>query len=99
MPDRHGSSSAKVLGDRRATRVGYRPMKSNSYSGLAEANLRSETQPMTQRIIPSAGETYWVVGHRVTILPAGAGYGYIDVFSPGCVTGPPPHRHTDCSEL
>jgi mannose-6-phosphate isomerase-like protein (cupin superfamily) len=74
-------------------------MKTNSFSGLAEANPRSENQLMNQRIVPSAGETCWVVGHRVTILPAGDGYGYIDVFSPGGVAGPPPHRHTDCSEL
>jgi quercetin dioxygenase-like cupin family protein len=74
-------------------------MKTNSYSRLAEAGYRSETALMNQRIAPSAGETLWVVGHRVTILPAGEGYGYIDVFSPWQTPGPPPHRHTDCSEL
>jgi mannose-6-phosphate isomerase-like protein (cupin superfamily) len=54
---------------------------------------------MDQRIMPSAGKTFWVVGHRVTILPSGDGYTYVDVFSPGRTPGPPPHRHTDCSEL
>lgn len=74
-------------------------MKTNSYSGLAEAAYRSETQLMDQRIAASAGETFWVVGHRVTILPAGKGYTYVDVFSPARTPGPPPHRHSDCSEL
>ena len=74
-------------------------MKSNLYSGLAEADHRSETQLMDHGIRASAGETFWVVGHRVTILPAAKGYNYLDVFSPGRTPGPPPHRHSDCSEL
>ena len=74
-------------------------MKTNSYSGLAEAAHRSEIELMNQRIMASAGETLWVVGHRVTILPAGKGYTYVDVFSPALTPGPPPHRHLDCSEL
>ena len=64
-------------------------MKTNLYSGLAEASYRSETEIMNQRITASAGETFWVVGHRVTILPAGEGYGYVDVFSPWQTPGPP----------
>jgi mannose-6-phosphate isomerase-like protein (cupin superfamily) len=74
-------------------------MNEKSYSGLAEALERSEIQPMNQCRVPSAGETLWVVGHRVTILAAGEGYTYVDVFSPGRTPGPPPHRHSDCSEL
>jgi mannose-6-phosphate isomerase-like protein (cupin superfamily) len=35
----------------------------------------------------------------VTLLPVGKGYSYADVFSPGHTPGPPPHRHTDCSEF
>ena len=74
-------------------------MNTNLHSGLAEAAYRSENQIMNQPIMASAGETFWVVGHRVTILPAGEGYTYVDVFSPGGTAGPPPHRHLDCSEL
>ena len=74
-------------------------MNKNMYSGLAEATDRSETQLMEQRIALSAGETFWVVGHRVTLLPAGNSYTYTDVFSPARTAGPPPHRHTDCSEF
>jgi mannose-6-phosphate isomerase-like protein (cupin superfamily) len=54
---------------------------------------------MDQTITPSAGETFWVVGHQVTILPAGAGYSYADVSLQARTPGPPPHRHADCSEL
>jgi mannose-6-phosphate isomerase-like protein (cupin superfamily) len=54
---------------------------------------------MNPRIAASSGDTFWVVGHRVTILPAGKGYTYVDVFSPAHTPGPPPHQHTDCSEL
>jgi mannose-6-phosphate isomerase-like protein (cupin superfamily) len=74
-------------------------MKEKFNSTLAEAVGRSEIALMNQRIAPSAGETFWVVGHRVTLLPAGPGYGYADVFSPAHTPGPPPHRHSDCSEL
>lgn len=74
-------------------------MKTNLNSALAEATARSEIHLMDRRIVPSLGETFWVVGHRVTILPAGKGYTYVDVFSPGHTPGPPSHRHTDCSEL
>jgi mannose-6-phosphate isomerase-like protein (cupin superfamily) len=74
-------------------------MKQNLNSGLAEAIYRSETQLMNQPIAPSAGETLWVVGHRVTILMAGRDYTYVDVFSPAQTPGPPPHRHADCDEF
>jgi mannose-6-phosphate isomerase-like protein (cupin superfamily) len=74
-------------------------MKQNSNSRLAEAHYPFETQLMNQRITPSAGQTLWVVGHRVTILTAGKDYTYVDVFSPAHTPGPPPHRHTDCDEF
>jgi mannose-6-phosphate isomerase-like protein (cupin superfamily) len=70
----------------------------NSNSGLAEVDYRRETQPMRAPFKASAGETFWVIGHRVTILPAGDGYSYLDVFSPWKAPSPPPHRHTDASE-
>jgi mannose-6-phosphate isomerase-like protein (cupin superfamily) len=74
-------------------------MKENSYSALAELDVCSENQSMNQPIATSRGETLWVVGHRVTILPAGKGYSYADVFSPAHTPAPPPHHHDDCSEL
>jgi mannose-6-phosphate isomerase-like protein (cupin superfamily) len=74
-------------------------MNKNTNSGLAEATERSETQLMDQRVALSAGETFWVVGHRVTLLPSGDGYTYADVFSPARAAGPPPHRHNNCSEF
>jgi mannose-6-phosphate isomerase-like protein (cupin superfamily) len=74
-------------------------MKTNLNYGLANAALRSKTQLMNRSVTASAGETLWVVGHRVTILRATKGYTYVDVFSPGKTAGPPPHQHLDCSEL
>jgi mannose-6-phosphate isomerase-like protein (cupin superfamily) len=74
-------------------------MKENAFSMLAEQDIRSDNKLMNHSIAPSAGETLWVVGHRVTIIPAGEGYSIVDVFSPAHTPGPPPHRHQDCTEL
>jgi mannose-6-phosphate isomerase-like protein (cupin superfamily) len=74
-------------------------MKINLHSELAEAACRSENQTMNKPIAASSGETFWVVGHRVTIYPVGTDYGYLDVFSPWQTPGPPPHLHHDCSEF
>jgi mannose-6-phosphate isomerase-like protein (cupin superfamily) len=74
-------------------------MKTNSNYGLADTAYCSKNQVMNRFLAVSAGETLWVVGHRVTILRSGKGYTYVDVFSPGGTAGPPPHQHLDCSEL
>jgi mannose-6-phosphate isomerase-like protein (cupin superfamily) len=87
------------IGQNRCKDANLFPMKTNLNSGLAEANIRSETQIMNTSPTASAGETFWVVGHRVTIFPVGNEYGYVDVFSPWQTPGPPPHRHRDCSEF
>jgi mannose-6-phosphate isomerase-like protein (cupin superfamily) len=55
--------------------------------------------PANAPVSASVGDTFWVLGHKVTILPTGNDYTYVDIVSPGRVPGPPPHRHPDCTEL
>jgi len=45
------------------------------------------------------GATFWVIGHRVTILVEEKDYTYVEIVSPPHLPGPPPHRHADASEL
>ena len=51
------------------------------------------------RILPTTGNTFWTIGHKVTILVAEKDYSYIDIVSPPHIPGPPPHLHEDASEL
>jgi len=57
------------------------------------------TIPAPTKFAATAGDTFWVIGHRVTILHTDPGFTYVDVLSPAKVPGPPPHRHRDCAEF
>jgi mannose-6-phosphate isomerase-like protein (cupin superfamily) len=41
----------------------------------------------------------WVIGHRVTPIPAGARVAAFEVMTPPGIPGPPPHHHEDASEF
>ena len=58
--------------------------------------LAQETGPV--RIDGDATRSLWVIGHRVTLIPAGGRVAAIEVVSGAGVPGPPPHHHEDTDE-
>ena len=74
-------------------------MKTTFPPPLNVTDAALQMQPAPINFTASAGDTFWVIGHRVTILHADAGFTYVDVVSPPRIPGPPPHRHRDCAEF
>src|SRR5437763_2309174 len=48
---------------------------------------------------PTALQSMWVIGHRVTPLTCGGRVVALEVAPPLGVPGPPPHYHEDCAEF
>jgi len=48
---------------------------------------------------PTALQSMWVIGHRVTPLTCGGRVVALEVATPLGVPGPPPHYHEDCAEF
>lgn len=50
------------------------------------------------RLDANETKSFWVIGHRVTLIPVGGRVAAVEVVTPIGVSGPPPHYHEDTDE-